>query len=91
MGHAEIQRGVYLDPEALSRYAEDGTIITDDNQLLAFSQLRAGLEGSRTYELTVANRAILKQLTGREPFFSERKRRRNERGQAGGRRRRPAQ
>jgi hypothetical protein len=91
MGDAEILRGVYLDPEALSRYAEDGTIITDDNQLLAFSQLRAGLEGSRTYELTVANRAILKQLTGREPFFSERKRRRNERGQAGGRRRRPAQ
>lgn len=65
----EIRRGLYLDRSELSQYARSGTVITDDNQLLAFSQLRAGLQRTRADRLATANDAILLELTGR-PIFS---------------------
>jgi spermidine synthase len=64
----QIRRGVLLDPEALARYASPGTLITDDNQLLQFGQMRPGLRSGRALRLTRENLAILSGVSGREPF-----------------------
>jgi predicted membrane-bound spermidine synthase len=68
----EIRSGVYLERDELARYAQSGTVITDDNQLLAFSQLRAGLQGLRSKRLAPIHRAILFELTGRKPVSVDR-------------------
>jgi spermidine synthase len=64
----QIRRGVLLDPEALARYASPGTLITDDNQLLQFGQMRPGLRSGRGRRLKRENLAILSDAAGREPF-----------------------
>jgi hypothetical protein len=64
----EIRSSILLDPEALARYASTGSLITDDNQMLQFSQLRGGLRGERARRLTQENLASLSDVAGREPF-----------------------
>ena len=64
----EIRRSILLDPEALARYASSGSLITDDNQLLQFSQLRGGLRGQRARLLKRQNLAILSEVAGRRPY-----------------------
>jgi len=64
----EIRRSILLNPEALARYASTGSLITDDNQLLQFSQVRGGLRGQRARRLTRENLAILSDVAGRRPF-----------------------
>jgi spermidine synthase len=63
----QILRGALLDPEALARHASPGTLITDDNQLLQFGQMRPS-DGERGRRLTRENLAILSDAAGREPF-----------------------
>jgi len=58
----EIQRSLLLDRESLGRYAKTGTLVTDDNQMLQFSQLRAGLRGKRTLTLNRLNSRILSEF-----------------------------
>jgi hypothetical protein len=64
----QVRRGVLLAPEPLARYASRGTLITDDNQLLQFGQMRPGLRGERARRLMRENLAILSNVAGRHPF-----------------------
>jgi spermidine synthase len=73
LSEAEIARGVLLGPDELARYAARGTIITDDNQLLAWSSLRAGLRGARRQANARENLRILSQIAGREPYYLDRR------------------
>lgn len=68
LSDSQIRRSILLRREQLARYAELGRIITDDNQLLQYSQLRAGLQGSRNDRLARENTQILSRLAGRTPY-----------------------
>jgi hypothetical protein len=72
LGDAEIARSVLLGPRELMRYAARGTVITDDNQLLAWSRLRAGLRGALRNALALENRRILSEIAGRQPYHLDR-------------------
>jgi len=60
----KIRGSLLLNGSALARYAGLGSLITDDNQLLQFSDLRAGLRGERSKRLSRQNREILAQFAG---------------------------
>ena len=64
----QIRSSVLLDQAALERYARVGTLITDDNQLLQFSTMRAGLHGQRGAHLGRMNLIILSKTAGHAPF-----------------------
>lgn len=64
-----IRRSVLLDAEGLARYASGGTLVTDDNQLLQYSQFHGGLGGVRSIRLTRRNLAILSRVAGRPPYM----------------------
>jgi hypothetical protein len=70
----EIRRSVLLNVADLARYASTGELVTDDNQMLQFSQLRAGLRGQRYRQLGRQNQIILTQIAGHVPFQLDRKR-----------------
>jgi SAM-dependent methyltransferase len=61
-----IRRSLLLDGASLAEYARAGTLVTDDNQMLQFSQLRAGLRGKRTLRLQRINNRILAEFA-RDP------------------------
>jgi spermidine synthase len=67
----QIRNSLLLDRDALARYASGVPLVTDDNQLLQFSDLRAGLRGERSARLSRANRTILSQLAGRPIYRVE--------------------
>jgi hypothetical protein len=56
-----IRQAVLLGVKALASYAEEGTIITDDNQLLSFSQIRSGLQGTRGRWMNMQNNIIIRK------------------------------
>ena len=66
---AQIQRGVWLDQAALERYAASGTIITDDNQLLQYGQMRPAATAERAYRLNEENMKVLGNFARRAPFI----------------------
>lgn len=68
----QIRRAVWLRQRALERYAQSGRIITDDNQLLQYGQLRPAASAERAYRLNDENITILRNFAGR-PAFSLRK------------------
>lgn len=65
----EVNRAALLGPEALRRYAEKGRIVSDDNQLLAFSRFRPGTDGTRQRETAQANWKILAEVAGHAPYY----------------------
>ena len=65
----DVRRALFLDAAALSRFAAGGAIVTDDNQLLQFSQLRAGLGRGRAVRLQRENLARLIRAAGRKPYW----------------------
>jgi hypothetical protein len=67
----QIRNSLLLDRDALARYASGVPLVTDDNQLLQFSDLRAGLRGKRRARLTHLNHSILSQLAGRPIYRAE--------------------
>jgi spermidine synthase len=69
LSNEDIRRGVWLDPGSLARYASRGTLITDDNQLLQFGQMRPGLRRKRAFRLSQENLEILSSVAGRHPFL----------------------
>jgi spermidine synthase len=68
LSDAEVRRALYLDRDALARFSESGSIVTDDNQLLQYSQLRSGLGGARSQQAGQANLLALERAAGRPPF-----------------------
>jgi spermidine synthase len=68
----EIRRSALLDAAQLARYASAGELVTDDNQMLQFSQLRAGLRARQYRELTRQNQLVLTGIAGRIPFQVDR-------------------
>jgi hypothetical protein len=71
LGDDQIRSGLLLDRDALARYASGVPLVTDDNQLLQFSDLRAGLRGSRSARLSRVNSSILSSLAGRPIYRVE--------------------
>ena len=71
LGADQIRSSLLLDRHALARYAGGVPLVTDDNQLLQFSDLRNGLGGQRGRRLIHLNRSILSNLAGR-PIYSTR-------------------
>jgi hypothetical protein len=69
---SEIERSVWPDAEQLGRYAEGAEVVTDDNQMLQWSDIRAGLRGERGVRLGVTNMVELMRISGGEPFQAER-------------------
>jgi len=65
LGDTEIQRNIALSSKDLALYAELGTIISDDNQLLSFSRTRSGLGRTRSNELVKANQSIVRRYMPR--------------------------
>ena len=65
----EIPRGILLDPEELARYSEQGTVITDDNQLLAQGQFHSKVPNQVYREIVRRNMSIMARITGRRPFL----------------------
>jgi len=63
----ETRRGIFLYQDELARYGSRGRVITDSNQLLQYSRLRAGI-GGRGRRLTYANAGIMSEIAGRRPF-----------------------
>jgi len=55
MTEAEIRRALRLDAEGLARFAATGGLITDDNQLLAYSPIRAYLARFGSAQLREVN------------------------------------
>jgi spermidine synthase len=66
----EIVRALFLDPERTAAYAATGRIVTDDNRLLEYSDLRAGLLGVRARLLLHTNWEVLSKIAGRRPYQS---------------------
>jgi hypothetical protein len=64
----QIRSSALLNASQLARYASAGELVTDDNQMLQFSQLRNGLRGLRYRELTKQNQLILTEIAGHIPF-----------------------
>jgi len=64
----EIRRGLLLGPEDLERYAAGGTVISDDNQLLSFGGVRAGLRGTRARTVGRANAEVINRFAPHPPF-----------------------
>jgi predicted membrane-bound spermidine synthase len=65
----EIRRAVLLEPEALARYARLGTVISDDNQLLAHGRARPGLQGRLGQQLARTNLQKISGIAGRRPYL----------------------
>jgi spermidine synthase len=63
-----IRSALWLRRDALARFASAGTLVTDDNQLLQFSQLRAGMRGRRSRQMDRANQTLLELEAGRPRF-----------------------
>ena len=70
--HVSKQFGSFRALSDLSLDIETGELVTDDNQLLQFSQLRAGLRVRRYRELTFENQRILTEIAGHIPFQLDR-------------------
>ena len=64
----QIQRSVWLRQNALERYAQSGAIISDDNQLLQYGQLRPASSSARAFALNQENMMILENFAGRAAF-----------------------
>jgi spermidine synthase len=64
----QILKAVWLDQPALEEYAERGQIITDDNQMLQFGEMRSSHSRVRSEEASVQNQAIIEKVAGRPPF-----------------------
>jgi len=72
LGDDAVREGMLLDRESLARYAATGALVTDDNQMLQFSQTRAGLRGKRVTYLNRVNNQILARFAGRAPRWRSR-------------------
>ncbi|MEM7410370.1 MAG: fused MFS/spermidine synthase [Myxococcota bacterium] len=70
----EIRRSLWLDGKALRRFAEGHPLITDDNQLLQYSALRAGMDGTRSRRVLRENMERLGAAAGREAYARPRPR-----------------
>jgi spermidine synthase len=68
----EIRRSALLNAAELARYASAGELVTDDNQMLQFSQLRAGIRARQYRALTKQNQLILTEIAGHIPFQLDR-------------------
>ena len=64
----ELARSTLLGSEAFGRYADGATLVTDDNQLLQFGQLRPGLRGRLAARYSRENLEILSEVAGREAY-----------------------
>jgi len=60
----QIRAGTFLAGDDFRRYARYGEVITDDNQLLAFSRMRPGTRGLRQKELVGQNYRLLQRVGG---------------------------
>jgi len=61
----QIRRSMLLSGSALRSYASHGRIVTDDNQLLQYSQFRGRLTHQDTKLAQRLNEAIIEQIAGR--------------------------
>ena len=68
LGPMEIRRSVWLRQGALAAYAGLGQLVTDDNQLLQWSQLRPRESDDATRELNDRNVRLLREYAERPPF-----------------------
>jgi spermidine synthase len=68
----QIRRSIILDQAPLRDYASRGTIITDDNQYLQFSQFRGRLTHDDTRIFQSLNQTILTRIAGRAPYRTSR-------------------
>ena len=75
LGEDQIRAGVFLSGETFDRYASQGAVITDDNQLLEFSRMRPGTRGRRQKWLFGQNYRVLNEVGGRLPLLVRSRRR----------------
>lgn len=67
-----VRQSVWLDTPRLALYARGGTVVTDDNQLLQWGQLKPAPTSRRATELNLENATILARFAGRPPFSIQR-------------------
>ncbi len=80
--HHEVRRAVRLAQQPFAQYAALGRVITDDNQLLSFGQIRNGTRGRYAARVAPANHALLARFSTQPAFFmSEEERTRRAREQ----------
>jgi hypothetical protein len=65
----ELRRAARLGGKDFDAYADLGRIITDDNQLLAFGQIRNGTRGRFSARVAPANHALLARLSPKAPWL----------------------
>ena len=70
----EVRRSLWLDASAVRRFAEGSPAITDDNQLLQYSGLRAGMRGTRGDRVLRGNLERLEAAAGRKAYTRRRPR-----------------
>ncbi len=63
LDEGELRRASRLSGDTFDAYAALGRVITDDNQLLAFSRLRSGTRGRFSAEVAPANHALLARMS----------------------------
>ena len=66
---SEIRRAVRLAERDFADYAAVGRVITDDNQLLSFGQIRNGTRGQWAAKVAPANHALLAKFSDRAAFL----------------------
>jgi spermidine synthase len=64
----QLRLSILLDQATLRDYATRGRIITDDNQLLQYSQLYGRLQHNDTGQRRTLNQMILARIAGRAPY-----------------------
>ena len=80
---SQIKEALLLGPELLARYAAQGRVITDDNQLLTLGQLHAGSPRKLTQIMEADNLNAIVEIVGHEvPDITEVLRKRA--GESGG-------
>ncbi len=86
----ELRRATRLGGRNFDAYAALGRVITDDNQLLAFGQIRNGTRGRFSAQVAPANHALLARLSPKAPWLmSNEERIRRARAQNRARERKP--
>lgn len=66
---SEVRRAVRLYEDNFVAYANTGRIITDDNLLLSFSQIRNGTRGKWAAKVAPANHFLLEKFSDRPAFL----------------------
>jgi len=69
LNRSEVHKAVRLSGKTFADYAKLGRLITDDNQLLSFGQIRNGSRGRYAARVGPANHALLGRISTKPAFL----------------------